>query len=272
MYGPGRSGAACGRLRRMLRLVDTEDPAWPSIATVLREMSAAGVELDESALSIAVTLGRHRWKQMPQPGEMVHLTLASTSGSIVYYIRRGHLIKIGTTIDPRQRFSDLLPDEILAVEPGGKPEETHRHAQFRHLKTRGEHFRQAPELMEHIRITRLTHGDPDPSWPTTAVFSVPLGGLPVPSTAEMISASEARMRLGISPSTLRTWVQRKKLHPVGRDERGHPMYFTEQLTLLKGACKARLPSPARYAHGGLTTPRYYVTLIPFHRCPCCQAK
>lgn len=162
--GPRRS------IQRILSLVDTTDPAWPHTAAALREFTEAGIGLDESTIPLAVKLGKLRSEksgdadlQLSSPPE----TLAA-SGSIVYYLRRGSLIKIGTTADPHSRFRDLLPDEILAYEPGGRPEETARHRQFWHLHERGEYFSDAPDLRGHIARTRSAYGEPDPSWPTVA--------------------------------------------------------------------------------------------------------
>jgi len=161
-------------MQELLDLIDMDDPTWPATAAVLREMAEAGVEIDKAALAIASKLGAHRLANLDEvkisprdPWRMVAI------GSIVYYIRRGPVIKIGWSGAPGARFLDLLPDEILAFEPGGVKEETFRHRQFAHLRCRNEYFRPAPELMEHIRLTREAHGDPHPDWPTIAVMAKP---------------------------------------------------------------------------------------------------
>jgi hypothetical protein len=157
-------------IQRILSLVDTTDYAWPRIAGALREFTEAGIELDEATVPLAIKLGKFR----QQKDDSIELELFSppetlaASGSIVYYLRRGSLIKIGTTADPHSRFRDLLPDEILAFEPGARPEESARHRQFWHLRESGEYFSDAPDLREHIDRTRLAYGAPDPSWPTVA--------------------------------------------------------------------------------------------------------
>lgn len=92
------------------------------------------------------------------------------AGSIVYYIRRGQAIKIGSTTNPMTRFTVLMPDEILAFEPGATTEERKRHRQFQHLRCFGEHFKPDPELLEHALDLRRIHGDPDPAWPTVAIL------------------------------------------------------------------------------------------------------
>jgi hypothetical protein len=50
---------------------------------------------------------------------------------VVYYIRRDGFIKIGVTGNFIQRMHKLRPDEVLAVEPGGRSLETARHRQLR---------------------------------------------------------------------------------------------------------------------------------------------
>lgn len=84
----------------------------------------------------------------------------------VYYIRRRDRIKIGTTTNLTARMAALLPDEILAVEPGGRDMEVGRHQQFATLRVRGEWFRDDPTLREHIASLVQQHGTP----PAAAVF------------------------------------------------------------------------------------------------------
>jgi len=103
----------------ILDLVDTSDPAWSSIAVVLQEFRAAGIDLDATSVAMAVRLGRHRHDFPPVP-DVARLRSTAANGPIVYYIRRANLIKIGTTTDPHARFLDLMPDQILAVEPGDR--------------------------------------------------------------------------------------------------------------------------------------------------------
>lgn len=68
--------------------------------------------------------------------------------SVVYYIRLGSRIKIGTSTCVRKRIKTFNPESILGLEPGGISEERARHRQFAHLRTRGEWFRAEPELVE----------------------------------------------------------------------------------------------------------------------------
>lgn len=73
---------------------------------------------------------------------------------VVYYIRFGDRIKIGTTRSLISRMNALPHDEFLVTEPGGVHVERQRHKQFAHLRaevgTSREWFQMAPELLEHI--------------------------------------------------------------------------------------------------------------------------
>jgi hypothetical protein len=81
---------------------------------------------------------------------------------LVYYVRTRGFVKIGFTRDYRRRMNDLLPELVLATEPGGRKLEQARHRQFAHLLAmRSEYFREAPDLLAHIRQTRQIHGNPE---------------------------------------------------------------------------------------------------------------
>ena len=88
----------------------------------------------------------------------------------VYYIRRGDLIKIGFTIQLAERMQALLPDEVLAVEPGTMRLERERQRQFAEWRYAGgfgpaEWFFDVPPLRDHIARVLLEHGQP-PALPT----------------------------------------------------------------------------------------------------------
>lgn len=80
---------------------------------------------------------------------------------VVYYIRFGDRIKIGTTANPRQRLARLWHDELLAFELGDRLVEHRRHEQFANARLeRSEWFTATPSLEEHVR--RLAAGVEDP--------------------------------------------------------------------------------------------------------------
>lgn len=86
-------------------------------------------------------VGRHVDHELPPP--QIHL---------VYYLRLGERVKIGTTFTPRQRFAALPHDEVLAFERGDRVLEQQRHVEFAadRLGT-SEWFSLTPRLSVHIR-------------------------------------------------------------------------------------------------------------------------
>jgi hypothetical protein len=85
---------------------------------------------------------------------------------LVYYARRGDLIKIGTTTQIKRRLTDQAFDELLAVEPGSFDLEWQRHVQFGGSlanKRRGQNewFHPGETLLAHIKELRAAHELPD---------------------------------------------------------------------------------------------------------------
>ncbi|MEJ3406063.1 GIY-YIG nuclease family protein [Rathayibacter sp. YIM 133350] len=80
---------------------------------------------------------------------------------VVYYIRFGALIKIGTSANPRRRIASLPHDEVLAFERGGRLLEQRRHRQFAEAQVNGgEWFRVNDALLAHLRDVGAGVEDP----------------------------------------------------------------------------------------------------------------
>ena len=77
--------------------------------------------------------------------------------SVVYYVRFGDRVKIGTTTQLKTRLVNVPHDEVLAVEPGGFELERQRHNQFATHHVVREWFGVHPELMAHAMRVRLAH-------------------------------------------------------------------------------------------------------------------
>lgn len=84
------------------------------------------------------------------------------SGSVVYYVRLGNHVKIGTTRNLPARLASLYvdhdPELLLAVEPGDAHVETQRHVQFaaeRAYRNR-ELFNPSRRLLAHIEQLAAT--------------------------------------------------------------------------------------------------------------------
>jgi hypothetical protein len=228
----------CGLRRsvaQLVNLVDTEDPAFQRIADALQDMVDAGVDLTEDAIGIAVKVGRQ--KHADEQAKRHNLPKRQ---SIVYYIRRGELIKIGTTVNPAARLGELMPDEILAFEPGDAEVERLRHRQFRAARVarKGEYFYQTEELTAHIAVMREEHGDPDPSWPSVATLGTGYVRtkvavqLPEPTSGEVATATDGAKLLQMNRSTVQGWVHRGLIKPAGRDEKGRPVYYVDHMRFI----------------------------------------
>lgn len=70
---------------------------------------------------------------------------------VVYYLRSGTRIKIGTTANINQRIRAIPHDELMGTEPGGHGLEHMRHLEFAADRISGEWFNASPRLMRHIR-------------------------------------------------------------------------------------------------------------------------
>ncbi len=69
---------------------------------------------------------------------------------VVYYVRAGDRLKIGTSSNPRQRLNALWFDELLAFEQGDRTVEQARHREFAALRGTGEWFAFRDELVVHV--------------------------------------------------------------------------------------------------------------------------
>jgi hypothetical protein len=146
-------------------LIDPQDPAFSEIMQAAWDFRSSGIGLSEGTVQMAIQLGRHKRERQERVQPPVR-TDPNIHPPVVYYIRRGATVKIGTTTNLRQRMAALLPEEILATEPGGYELEAQRHRQFQDLRIdKREWFHAGPRLQRHILTVRATHGAPDPTLP-----------------------------------------------------------------------------------------------------------
>lgn len=83
-------------------------------------------------------------------GEIPDRELERVRVDVVYYLRLGDRIKIGTSFNPRSRFAALPHDEVLAFERGDRRLEHRRHEQFAADRIGGsEWFRAGDALVAH---------------------------------------------------------------------------------------------------------------------------
>lgn len=155
------------RAPELAALLDENDPAYLRIEQTLLIFGASGIELSAHAVEMAVKVGRYQHRIAHKLGESAYGVKQDQEGGVVYYVRRGSMIKIGTTINMHNRMATILPDEVLATEPGSYRLEAERHRQFRKLRVSGqvEWFHAGPLLQEHVLSVRTLHGEPDPTLP-----------------------------------------------------------------------------------------------------------
>ena len=148
-----------------------DDPAFRHISVIAMEMRDAGVEMTRETMEAIVKLGRarHAAGRTPEgfapplvPIRPFPSREQMAAEGVVYYVRRGEFIKIGTTMRLKNRMAALVPDEVLAVEPGSFPLESQLHKRFAHLRApfMREYFRIEPELIDHIAKVVELHGPP----------------------------------------------------------------------------------------------------------------
>lgn len=117
-------------LAQALRCLDGHDRA--EVFRALTDMVLAMPSYDPDRLEQPPAEGRRR------------------TDAVVYYLRFGDRVKIGTTTRLAKRLREIPHDEILAVEQGGVDVECRRHVQFADLRVTGEWFDYGPALREHV--------------------------------------------------------------------------------------------------------------------------
>jgi hypothetical protein len=86
-------------------------------------------------------------------GEVPDSDVAPPRVDVVYYLRQGDRVKIGTTANPRQRFGAIWHEEVLAFERGDRRLEQRRHEQFASDRFAGsEWFHLTPAIAAHIDV------------------------------------------------------------------------------------------------------------------------
>lgn len=159
------------------------DPRLVPFIFIAQRWQSAGIQMTEDLVEAALKLAqaqvelgrkeaRHTAEKRRQEAERLAAVQPEMYGDaehpVVYYILRGKYVKIGTTMNLRERMRDLMPDEVLAVEPGGRALERRLHdhfARIRYSRDR-EYFKLTDELREHINAVVATHGPPPPDLST----------------------------------------------------------------------------------------------------------
>lgn len=144
-------------------------PAFPQIVKALRDAKRLGFNVMEpEMLKRAIKAGEQAHKEealreLARQEAMERrcieglneLKMAATKHvPVVYYMKLGDLVKIGTTTRIAQRRATINPEVILAIEVGDRELETQRHRDFRDLWVHGEWFKLHDRLASHIETAR----------------------------------------------------------------------------------------------------------------------
>lgn len=70
--------------------------------------------------------------------------------AVVYYMRLGNRVKIGTSGNLRKRILVIQPEDCVGYELGDRTLEAKRHREFAHLRVSGEWFDLQPDLVRHV--------------------------------------------------------------------------------------------------------------------------
>lgn len=127
--------------------VDFGHPLFPEIRKAIVTAGMKGMDIDDPKVSRAIA---DKVLNAADKAERREET------DVVYYIRVGELIKVGTTSDLPKRMMAYPPNaELLVTETGSYDRETQRIVEFtEYLAGRREWFHPGPRLMDHIDTLR----------------------------------------------------------------------------------------------------------------------
>jgi len=120
----------------------------PDDPDILRRCIKAGVKEFESMEAMGERVATYRALRSERRAAVGH-------APVVYYMRIGNLVKIGTSRSIGARFAALNAEGIMAVEPGTADLEAERHALFADLHSHLEYFHLADPLAVHIVDVRV---------------------------------------------------------------------------------------------------------------------
>jgi hypothetical protein len=151
---------------------------FPHFTSIIADWMQAGVEMSEEYIIAAVKLAAAQVERARER-DLAELRCAekreaaaaeprlpgahcNSPQGVVYYIRRRQWVKIGTTTKLRDRMRDLMPDEVLAIEPGSYKLEGELHVRFAHIRLSPncEYFLLDEDLRAHIARVVAKVGPP----------------------------------------------------------------------------------------------------------------
>lgn len=159
-----------------------DDPAFPVFIDTATEWKLAGVEMTDEIMQAVRKISELAVQRADERQKISQLTterLASSTssepaapgtfgdskGGVIYYARRSRYVKIGTTVQLRDRMRSLMPDELMATEPGSYTLERQLHKRFADFRVDPtlEYFHLRGALVDHIEGVRNRCGTPPPN-------------------------------------------------------------------------------------------------------------
>ncbi|AXH49725.1 hypothetical protein KNT98_gp83 [Gordonia phage Frokostdame] len=106
------------------------------------------IQIVTRSSEIMQTLRDERARRTPR--QMAPSRRPDSHAPLVYYLRFGDRIKIGTSTNLKERLTCIPHDELLATEIGSHGTEHVRHLEFASDRITGEWFHASPRLIAHI--------------------------------------------------------------------------------------------------------------------------
>lgn len=251
------------------------NPAFEFIADYLQKAKAFGLDItDFSVILRAIDAGTVDFHAAEAKAYMgLNLSQPPSRGRrsrmhppVVYYARRGRLIKIGTTRNLASRMSEVGAAGALAIEPGGLDRERQRHRQFKALHDHLEWFTLGEALGAHIADIRQRFeayvGHSVDDWIAAQASSrawhgtrtTPLVGqdqlaLPPKRRAstrfgpDLVPASEVARIHDVTPSAVYFWRTSGRLRPAARTPGGRMLYRVSDVLAIRPS-HATKPKPS----------------------------
>lgn len=126
---------------------------------VMLERGGAAVKRVKSMYDTSYVRRVNRAQETPRPVQFL-----KGRPTVVYYLRFGDQVKIGTSRNLPVRLAALQYNEVLAIEPGDRLHEKLRHSQFESNRTQGEWFEIDADLEDHVAHIKEMYGDPLLAW------------------------------------------------------------------------------------------------------------
>jgi hypothetical protein len=132
-------------------------PARESIIVVMAKLRSMRMDITHPVIQDqAIVAGEHAHARLGQKARptVPWVEQIDARAELVYYMRLGELVKIGTSRNLKARREALNPQGIIALEFGGRELERERHSQFARSHVHGEWFNLDEQVGAHVTEVR----------------------------------------------------------------------------------------------------------------------